>query len=123
MGKSRGALRIVPDRCYESSMRQAWAAADASAAPFLAGVKAAIEMAEADPKGAREVLWRLQGDWPMLESLERTLGGRPTEAILRLGAAIHAARAELSSADPQPNRCLDELLGWLYGPQLSAART
>jgi hypothetical protein len=121
MGKSRGKLRLVPERCYESSMTRAWAAADASAMPFLAGVQAAIEMAEADPKGARDVLWRLQGDWRMLERLERTLGGRPTEAILRLGAAIHAARAELASAEPEPNRCLDELLGWLYGPCMSAA--
>lgn len=113
---------VVVDRCYENSMRQAWADADASATPFLAGVKAAIEMAETDPRGAREVLWRLQGDWPMLERLERTLGGRPTEAILRLGAAIHAARAELASPDPEPSRCLDELLGWLYGPRLSRSR-
>jgi hypothetical protein len=120
VGESREAM-IVVDHCYENSMARAWAAADASATPFLAGIKAAIEMAEVDPRGAREVLWRLQGDWRMLERLERTLGGEPTWAILRLGAAIHAARAELASPRPQPQRCLDELLDWLYGSKMTAA--
>lgn len=120
MEKGREALLVIVDRCYEDSMMRAFEAANASTAPFLAGIEAAIEMAEADPEGAREVLWRLQGDWPMLERLERILGGEPTRAVLRLGAAIHAARAELASPSPQPRRCLNELLGWLYGPELTA---
>jgi hypothetical protein len=119
--KSREAPFAIVGHCYEDSMTRAFEAADVSPLPFLAGIEAAMKMAEVDPKGAREVLWQLQGDWPMLERLEQILGGEPTRAILRLGAAIHAARAELASPSPEPRRCLDELLGWLYGPELTAA--
>jgi hypothetical protein len=36
-------------------------------------------------------------------------------ATMRIGAAIHVARAELSSPTPQLRRRLPELLEWLGG--------
>jgi hypothetical protein len=115
MGEGREALLVVVDGCYADAMTRAFEAAEESPEPFLAGIEAALEMAEQDPKGAHEVLWRLQADWNTLERLEAILGGEPKRAVLRLGAAIHVARAELSSPSPQPRRCLHEVLEWLYG--------
>ena len=48
--------------------------------------------------GAREALWRLQADWKTRKLLEPHIGGEPTQAALRLGAAIQIARAELGLA-------------------------
>jgi hypothetical protein len=45
--------------------------------------------------------------------MEERLGGEPTRAALQIGAAIHFARAELSSPRPQLQQRLPELLGWL----------
>jgi hypothetical protein len=78
-------------------------------------------MAEVNPEGARAALWRLQADWTTLKRLEERIGGRPTQAALRIGAAIHLARAELASPAPQLRRLLPELLDWLGQRELSAA--
>ena len=50
---------------------------------------------------------------PTLERLERQVGGQPEQAALRVGAAIHLARAELSSPDPHLRQRLPELLDLL----------
>jgi hypothetical protein len=111
----------VAGSCYVESISRAFEVADESAEPVLGGIEAAIEMAEMNPEGARAVLWRLQGDWEMLERMDEQVGGEPTLAALRVGAAIQFARAELSSPTPQLRRRLPELMEWLGRRQLSAA--
>jgi hypothetical protein len=121
MRESREALLIVPDVCYPDAVAQAFEAADHSSEPVQAGVEAMIAMAELNPEGARAALWRLQTDWPTLKRLEEHVGGEPTQAALRIGAAIHLARAELSSPTPQLRQRLPELLEWLGRRELSTA--
>lgn len=79
------------------------------------GLDAMIDIAELDPDEAREALWTLQGERVALERLESCLdlGGR--RATLALGAAIHLARAELSSPEPDLRSRAPELLRWLEG--------
>jgi hypothetical protein len=103
-------LLLVKDRCYPDAVAQALEAADHSSEPILAGIEAALVMAEGDPEGARMALWRLQADWETLGLLDGYLGGEPTRAALRVGAAIQFARAALSSPDPQLRQRLPELL-------------
>jgi hypothetical protein len=74
-----------------------------------------VELSEADPEKARQALWRLQGDWPQLERLERQVGGEPEQAALRVGAAIHMARAELALPAPRLRQRLPELMELLEG--------
>jgi hypothetical protein len=119
--KSREALLIVADVCYPDAVARALEAADHAPEPVQAGVEAAIAMAEINPEGARAALWRLQTDWPMLKLLEERVGGAPTQAALRIGAAIHLARAELASPAPQLRRRLPELMEWLGRRQLRPA--
>jgi len=119
MGKSREALLVVPDPCYSDAVAQAMEAADRSTEPVRAGVEAVLKMAELNPEGARAALWRLQTDWKTLERLEEHVGGEPAQATLRIGAAIHLARAELSSPAPQLRQRLPELMEWLGRRQLS----
>jgi hypothetical protein len=111
--KSPEALLMVPDRCYPDAVARALAAADRASEPVQAGIEAAIAMAEVNPEGARAALWRLQADWSMLKVLDERVGGAPTLAALRIGAAIHLARAELASPAPQLRRLLPELMEWL----------
>jgi hypothetical protein len=92
---------------------RAFEAADDAAEPVRAGVEAAVAIAELDPDGARAALWNLQADWKTLKLLEERVGGEPTQAALRVGAAIQLIRAELASPAPQPRRCLPELMEWL----------
>ncbi len=120
MGKSRGMLRLVPDRCYADAVAQALDAADRSSEPVQAGIEAAIAMAEHDPARAREVLWQLQSDWKTLNAVEERLGYEPTQAALRIGAAIQVARSLLASPAPQLRRLLPEVMEWLSRVQLSA---
>ena len=68
-----------------------------------------VELSETDPGAARQALWRLQADWPALERLEREVGGEPEQAAMRVGAAIHLARAELASPAPHLRQRLPEL--------------
>ncbi len=121
MRESREALLIVPDACYPDAVARAFEAADHSTEPVQAGIEAVIAMAELNPEGARAALWRLQTDWPTLKRLEEHVGGQPTQAALRVGAAIQLARAELSSPAPQLRQRLPELLEWLGRRELSAA--
>lgn len=113
MEKSREALLIVSDFSYPDAVARTLEAADRAPEPVQAGVEAVIAMAEINPEGTRAALWRLQTDWPMLKLLEKWVGGAPTQAALRIGAAIHLARAELASPAPQLRRRLPELMEWL----------
>jgi hypothetical protein len=119
--ESREALLIVPDACYPDAVARILEAADHADEPVRAGAEAMVAMAELNPKGARAALWRLQTDWPTLKRLEEHLGGEPTQAALRIGAAIHLARAELASPAPQLRRRLPELMEWLGRRELSTA--
>lgn len=120
MGKSRGALRIVPDRCYSNAVARTLDAADRSTEPVRAGIEAAVAMAEHDPAAARAALWRLQTDWKTLSEVEERLGYEPTQAALRIGAAIQAARSVLASCPaPQLRGRLPEVLEWLRPRELS----
>jgi hypothetical protein len=121
MGESREALLIVPDVCYPDAVARVFEAADHASEPVRAGAEVLVAMAELNPKGARAALWRLQTDWPTLKRLEEHVGGEPTQAALRIGAAIHLARAELSSPTPQLRQRLPELLEWLGRRELSTA--
>jgi hypothetical protein len=121
VGEIKGALLVVPDACYPSAVARATEAADSSSEPVQAAIEAAVKMAEVDPEGARMALWRLQTDWETLEIMEERLGGEPTLAALRIGAAIQLARAELASPAPQLWRLMPEMLEWLGRRELSAA--
>ena len=116
MAEGRETLLIVPDQCYPDAVARALEAADRSPEPVRAGIEAVIEMAERDPEGARAALWQLQTDWRTLRRLEEHVGGDATLATLRIGAAIHLARAELASPTPQLRQRLPELMEWLGNP-------
>lgn len=116
MAESRETLLVVSDPSYPDAMARALAAADHSSEPVKAGVEAMIEMSEEDPEAARAALWRLQTDWRTLKRLEEHVGGDSTVATLRIGAAIHLARAELASPTPHLRRRLPELMEWLSRP-------
>ena len=120
MRESRERLLIVPDDRYEVAFAQVCEAVDRAAEPLRAGVEAIVEIAELNPEGAREALWRLQGDWETLKLLELHVGGGAIQAALRLGAAIQLARAELASPEPQLRQRLPELMEWLGRRDLSA---
>jgi len=81
-----------------------------AAGSLRADLDAIVELSESDPTAARQALWCLQANWPALERIERQVGGEPEQAALRLGAAIHLARAELASPAPELRRRLPELL-------------
>ena len=114
-------LFVVPDDRYADAFAEVYAAADRAEEPLRAGVEAIVAIAELNPKGAREGLWRLQADWKALKLLEPHVGGGPTQAALRLGAAIHLARAELASPAPHLRSRLPELMEWLGRHDLGAA--
>jgi hypothetical protein len=119
MGQAAQAMAAVVEGCYANVVTRAFEAADESADPVQGGIEAAIAMAEANPAGARAVLWRLQGDAQAWEMMEEILGGDSAQATLRIGAAIHRARAELTCPSPQLDRLLPELLELLGRRQLS----
>lgn len=115
MEQSSQAVLPVEDKRYTEARSRAYGAVAKAKEPILAGVEAAITIAETDPAAARDALWKLQGDWVTLEEVEGGIGGDPTRAIMRLGAAIHAARAELLSSRPQLRRMMPEFLELLDG--------
>jgi hypothetical protein len=115
VAESGETLLIVSDSRYADAVARALEAAGHSPEPVRAGVEAMIAMAELDPEGTRAALWRLQLDWRTLQRLEEHVGGEPAQATLRIGAAIHLARAELASPAPQLRRRLPELMEWLGG--------
>jgi hypothetical protein len=122
MTESREPLLIVSDVCYPNAVARATAAADGSSEPVLAAVEAVVTMAEVDPEATREGLWRLQADWKTLALMEERLGGEPTQAALRIGAAIHLARARLASPSPRlRERLVPEIMEWLGSRELSTA--
>jgi hypothetical protein len=112
---------VVQDACYPDAVARVFAAADHSDEPVRAGAEAMVAMAELNPEAARAALWRLQTDWATLNRIEERVGGEPTQAALRIGAAIQLARAELASPAPQLRRRLPELMEWLGRRELSAA--
>ena len=118
MSKGRERLLIVADDRYAEGWAEVYDAADTAPDQLQAGVEAIVEIAEEDPEGAREGLWRLQADWKTRKLLERYIGGDPDLAALRLGAAIQIARTELISPTPQLRRRLPELMRWLGRPTL-----
>jgi hypothetical protein len=119
--ESRETLLIVSDHCYPDTLEQIFEGAARSDEPVRACVEALVRIAEPNPDGAREALWRLQTDWKTLKRLERGLGGDPTQAALRIGAAIHLARAELGLPAPQLRRRMPEMMEWLGRRELSTA--
>ncbi len=121
MGEGGERLLIVPDDRYAAAVAEIHEATDEAPEPLRAGVEAIVAIAEANPEGARAGLWRLQADWKTLKLLEPHVGGGPTQAALRLGAAIHLARAELASPAPQLRRRLPELMEWLGRRGVGAA--
>jgi hypothetical protein len=116
VGESRETLLVVADPYYPTALARTLEAADDSPEPVKAGVEAVIEMAEEDPEGTRAALWRLQTDWRTLKRLEEHLGGGSSLTTLRIGAAIHLARAELASPAPQLRQRLPDLLELLASP-------
>ncbi len=112
--ESEEALLVVSDPSYPDSLARVLEAAQHSPEPVRAGLEAVIAIAELNPEGARAALWRLQTDWETLARLEEHVGGTRTLATLRIGAAIHLARAELASPEPQlRRRLMPELMKWL----------
>jgi hypothetical protein len=108
-------MAVVEDRFDEQQVQRM--IASAASAPAEERVRDAVEkvidMAEADPGGAREALWSLRGDCVSLERLEAGLAMSPERATLAVGAAIQLADAELASPAPDLRGRTDELLRWL----------
>ena len=63
MRQGRERLLVVPDDRYENDYAEVYEAADHAPDQLQAGVEAIVELAEINPEGAREGLWRLQADW------------------------------------------------------------
>lgn len=116
METNRETLIVIQDPYYPDAVARTLEAADHAPEPVRAGVEAVVEMAEEDPEGTRAALWRLQTDWRTLKRLEEHVCGDSTLATLRIGAAIHLARAELASPTPHLRRRLPELMEWLSTP-------
>jgi hypothetical protein len=116
VGKSRERLVLVPDNRYANSYEEVYAEAERAPDSLRAGVEAIVAIAEQNPRDAREGLWRLQGDWRAWDLLEPYFECGSNQMALRLGAAIQVARSELASPNPQLQRKLPELLGWLGYP-------
>ena len=79
------------------------------------GLVALIEMAETDLAAARSALRELRTDHLRRGRLEAWLGGDPDRTTFGLGAAIQLTETELTSADPDLDRLIPELLRWLEG--------
>jgi len=80
-----------------------------------AGLEALIEMAEIDPAAARAALRELRADHVRLAKIEAWIGGDPDRTTFGLGAAIQLADTELTSATPDLEALVPELLRWLEG--------
>lgn len=117
MTEGRAVSAVVDGQLDEQLVERALSApADASPALRIRDVvERAIDVAEADPARAREVLWSLRGDRVTMERLEAHLSLSTKRAILALGAAIQLADAELASPDPDLRSRTPELLSWLEG--------
>jgi hypothetical protein len=115
MAEGRSSMAVVEGRFDEQQVQQM--IASAASAPAEERVRDAVEkvidMAEADPRAARQALWSLRGDCVSLERLEAGLAMSPERATLAIGAAIQLADAELASPAPDLRGRTDELLRWL----------
>jgi hypothetical protein len=80
-----------------------------------AGLEVLIAMAETDPTAARSALLEFRTDHLRQSRLEAWLGGDPQRATFGLGAAIQLVDAELSSASPNLEALIPDLLRWLEG--------
>jgi hypothetical protein len=110
-------MAVVEDRLDQrlaERMLEA-AAAGPAAERIRDAVETAIDIAEADPAGARAALWSLRGDPTALAHLEAGLEMSPERATLAVGAAIQIVEAELASAAPNLRDRTDELVRWLEG--------
>jgi hypothetical protein len=110
-------MAVVEDR-FDEQEAQRMIASAASRPPkdrVRDAVERVIDLAEADPGGARQALWSLRGDCVSLERLEAGLAMSPERATLAVGAAIQLAAAELASPAPDLRGRTDELLRWLEG--------
>jgi hypothetical protein len=117
MTEGRGPMAVVESRLDEQLVERMLESATAGppAERVRDAVETAIDIAEADPRGAREALWSLRGDCVSLRRLEAGLAMTPERATLAIGAAIQLADAELSSPAPDLRGRTDELLRWLEG--------
>lgn len=110
-------MAVVEDRLDERLVERMLEAAAAGppAERIRDAVETAIDIAEADPAGAREALWSLRGDCTALECLESGLEMSPERATMAIGAAIQVLEAELASPDPNLRDRTEELVRWLEG--------
>ncbi len=115
MAEGRSSMAVVEDRFDEQQLQQMIASA-ASGPPkerVRDAVEKVIDLAEANPRGARQALWSLRGDCVSLERLEAGLAMSPERATLAIGAAIQLVDAELASPAPDLRSRTDQLLRWL----------
>jgi hypothetical protein len=117
MQEGREPALVVADRLDERLVERAFEAAEAGPREerVRTALEAAIELAESDPDGALEALWKLRGDPIALRRLEACLEMEPERATLALGATIQLLSAELSTAEPDPRARQPEMLRWLEG--------
>lgn len=117
MMEGRGPMAVVESRLDERLVERMLESATAGppAERVRDAVETAIDIAEADPRAAREALWSLRGDCVSLQRLEAGLQLSPERATLAIGAAIQIASAELASVAPDLRGRSDELLRWLEG--------
>ncbi len=117
MTEGRGSVAMVESRLDAGVMKRMLESATAGppAERVRDAVETAIDIAESDPREAREVLWSLRGDPVSLQRLEAGLQMSPERATLAIGAAIQIASAELASVAPDLRGRTDELLRWLEG--------
>lgn len=117
MTEGRGSTAVVESRLDARVVERMLESATAGppAERVRDAVETAIDIAESDPREAREVLWSLRGDPVSLQRLEAGLQMSPERATLAIGAAIQIASAELASVTPDLRGRTDELLRWLEG--------
>ena len=115
MMDGRGPMAVVESRLDERLVERMLESATAGppAERVRDAVETAIDIAESDPREAREALWSLRGDPVSLQRLEAGLQMSPERATLAIGAAIQIASAELGSVAPDLRGRTDELLRWL----------
>jgi hypothetical protein len=79
------------------------------------GLEALVELAETDLAAARSALHEFRTDPVRLAQVEAWLGGDPDRATFGLGAAIQLVDTELTSASPDLDGLVPNLLRWLEG--------
>ena len=117
MTEGREPTLIIDGRLDERLAERVFASAESVPREERIGsaLEAAIDLAESDPRGARQALWALRGSPIALKRLEACLDMGPERATLALGAVIQIASVELGSADPDLRGRSEEILRWLEG--------